>query len=176
MRVTPIFSRPPAPDYVEGMSNLRGEVTAMVDLRKRRGTSASEQTTDSRIIVLNTGNAQIGAIVDAVSETLTISDDSIDPASRPAMGTDRSGIIVIARVEAGPVILLDMHDVPGTTAAAIDGATLTEHDIRLVQTTFAKIEPIADAASTPIHDRYSSWTLRPSRCSKASEGIGSARR
>ncbi len=152
VRITSIFSHPRTAPFPKGVINLRGEVTTVIDVRKRLGISATEQTTGSRITVPNAGNGQIGAIVGAVSETLTIPDDSIDPASRLEMGIDQCYIFGIARAESELVILIDLHEVLGT-AAALNGAAITEHEIQPVQETFAKIEPIADAAATLFDDR-----------------------
>ena len=49
MEVTPI---PTAPEYVEGIMNLRGAVVPVVSLGLRFGLEKSETTKDSRIVVI----------------------------------------------------------------------------------------------------------------------------
>ena len=47
--ITPV---PHAPDFVEGVINLRGQIIPVVDLRKRFNLEVKEQDSNTRIIVL----------------------------------------------------------------------------------------------------------------------------
>lgn len=72
VRLVPITPIPKAPDYIEGVVNLRGTILAVMDLSKRlhiTGTPPSEKT---RIIVVELDNNVVGMIVDEVSEVLRI--------------------------------------------------------------------------------------------------------
>ena len=79
IRMQTITKVPRTPEFVEGVINLRGEVIPVVDLRKRFGLTATEETKDSRIVVVYIGGQQVGMVVDAVTEVLRISADSIEP-------------------------------------------------------------------------------------------------
>ena len=146
VRLAPIPSLPQMPSYVDGVLNLRGKVTLIVDLRKRLGVATAENTNDSRIIVLSSGTSQTGAIVDAVTETLMIEDDSIDTDSGLGTSVSSDHIEGIARVDSGLVILLNLHAVLFGGDAADDSAGVTESERELVQASFAKVEAIAAAA------------------------------
>ena len=61
---------PGVPDSIEGAIDLRGKVIPVIDLRKRFGIEAWQQTEETRIIVVEVGNDTIGVFVDAVTEVL----------------------------------------------------------------------------------------------------------
>src|SRR6202034_710221 len=52
VRVPPTSAVPVAPDYLEGVINLRGKIVSVVDLRKRFGQPATELDRRSRILVV----------------------------------------------------------------------------------------------------------------------------
>lgn len=67
--ITPV---PYAYDYVVGVTNLRGTVLPVINLRKRFAMPACEDTQNTRIIVHAAGAEKIGLIVDSVSEVIRI--------------------------------------------------------------------------------------------------------
>jgi len=102
-----ITREPQSPPHVRGLTNLRGEVIPVVDLRLRLGMPAAEPTLDSRIIVVNLGNKTIGLAVDAVNEVLRIAPESIIPPPQAIVGTEREYIAGLIRLEDRLVVLLD---------------------------------------------------------------------
>lgn len=101
---------PSAPDSVEGMINLRGRTIPVVDLCKRLNLSVAEETDASRIIVLDTGEADIGVIVDEVMEVLRVGHDSISPAASVVVGESTTYIDGIAQIGDTLLMLLDLDD------------------------------------------------------------------
>jgi purine-binding chemotaxis protein CheW len=98
---------PCAPHYVKGVTNLRGEVVPVIDLRKRIGLSPRTGN-DPGIMVIVQDKHPIGVIVDSVIEVLTLQkkDVETDPES---LLTDRSdGVIGIAKHEKDLIVLLDI--------------------------------------------------------------------
>jgi purine-binding chemotaxis protein CheW len=99
---------PHSPAFVEGITNLRGLVLPVIDLRKRFGLESQVTSRDSRIMVVALGTVKVGMIVDAVSEVLRVPSESIEPP--PSMTTtSRANFITgIAKLNDVLVILLDM--------------------------------------------------------------------
>lgn len=98
---------PCAPHYVKGVTNLRGEVVPVIDLRKRIGLSPREGK-DPGIMVVVQDKHPIGVLVDSVIEVLTLQkkDVETDPES---LLTDRSdGVIGIAKHDKDLIVLLDI--------------------------------------------------------------------
>jgi len=72
--VTPV---PGAPNYVEGVTNLRGQIITVMDLRKRLNIEEMEGG-GQKIIVIEMGKAAVGVVVDAVTEVSTIAGADIE--------------------------------------------------------------------------------------------------
>jgi len=120
IKLQSITAVPRAPAFVEGVTNLRGEVLPVIDLRKRFGLPADEKRgKDTRIIVVVMGGKKVGMVVDAVSEVLRVSDTAIEPPSPIVTTVDSVFIRGIAKIGDRLVILLDLgqiltHEEKGT--------------------------------------------------------------
>jgi purine-binding chemotaxis protein CheW len=104
-----ITRMPQTPHFVEGVTNLRGKIIPVIDLRKRFNLTSEEVTRDTRIIVYNVNNTEVGMVVDGVSEVLTIADSMIEPPPALVSSIDTSFITGIAKVDDRLIILLDMN-------------------------------------------------------------------
>ena len=70
---------PHAPECVEGVTNLRGEVLPVIDLRKRFELEMTAASDDTRIIVVEMNGEKVGMVVDGVSEVIKIPEEAIEP-------------------------------------------------------------------------------------------------
>ena len=111
IRLQAVTYVPDSPDFVEGLINLRGSVTPVVELRKRFGVELTEATPQTRIVVVDIGGENIGIIVDEVSEVLRISEDAIEPTSAVITTEDSYYIEGIAKLGDRLLILLDLDRV-----------------------------------------------------------------
>lgn len=111
IRVQEITHVPNAPDFVEGVINLRGKVIPVVDLRKRFSLQVGEQTAESRIVVVDIAGEDIGVMVDAVAEVLRITGDSVEAAASIITTADSYYILGIAKLGERLIILLDLDKV-----------------------------------------------------------------
>jgi purine-binding chemotaxis protein CheW len=78
VRVTEITSVPDAPEYIEGVINLRGKIVSVIDLRKRFGEKQVAMTKKNRIIVVETQGRLMGLIVDSASDVLKIPAEDVE--------------------------------------------------------------------------------------------------
>ncbi|HEY3374519.1 MAG TPA: chemotaxis protein CheW [Candidatus Aquicultor sp.] len=108
IRLQPITEVPKAPMHVKGVINLRGKVIPVVDLIERFGFSSSEETKATRIVVVNVLGNTVGMIVDAVSEVLRLSIDSIEPPSSIVESVGSQYLKGIGKLEERLIILLDL--------------------------------------------------------------------
>lgn len=114
VKMQPITAVPRAPEFVEGVTNLRGNVLPVIDLRKRLGLATQGETKDTRIVVVEMNGLKIGMVVDAVTEVLRVDESAIEPPS-PIVTTVNSVFITgIAKVDERLVILLDLARVLST--------------------------------------------------------------
>jgi purine-binding chemotaxis protein CheW len=65
--------------YVEGIINLRGKVIPIISMRKRFGLMENENSSQTRIIIMDVAGSLTGFIVDAVSEVIRIHSSEIQP-------------------------------------------------------------------------------------------------
>jgi len=70
---------PKAPGHVLGVTNLRGHVIPVVDLRLRLGMSPEEQNAGSRILVTELGGEHVGFMVDEVAGIVRLPHEVIEP-------------------------------------------------------------------------------------------------
>ena len=82
---------PHAPDYICGVINLRGTVMPVIDLGSRLGFGVTEPSERHVIIVTDFGTQQVGLLVDAVCDTLTVTGDQLQPA--PEIGGRASAFV-----------------------------------------------------------------------------------
>ena len=106
-----ITAVPHAPEFVEGITNLRGMVLPVVDLRRRFSLPTEDATRESRIIVIELDGAKAGMMVDAVTEVLYVSEENVEPPSPLVSSVDSSFITGIAKVDERLIILLDLDKI-----------------------------------------------------------------
>jgi purine-binding chemotaxis protein CheW len=116
IKIQPITKLPNTPEFVEGVTNLRGKVLPVIDLRKRFGVVARDVDRNSRIIVVSFDQKEVGMIVDEVSEVLTVPEGAVEAAPAIATTVDSAFIKGIAKLAASEgnqrlVILLDLAQV-----------------------------------------------------------------
>ncbi|HNT76916.1 MAG TPA: chemotaxis protein CheW [Anaerolineae bacterium] len=115
-RITPV---PHTLPYIAGLINLRGAVLPVLDLRRRLGLPLSEPTRETRIMVTQIRQMQVGMIVDAVTEVLRVSERAIEPPSPLVMPVDSmyiAGIVHVATQDKGRdvdrlLVLLDLEQI-----------------------------------------------------------------
>lgn len=106
------ISIPNTPDFIEGVINHRGNVIPIVNLKKRFLLGEVEITKDTRIIVINLGEKEIGFIVDEASETVRLNDEQIDPAPSFIGGVDKKYITGVGKLdEKRLLILIDLEKI-----------------------------------------------------------------
>ena len=70
---------PQSPDFVRGVTNLRGAVLPIIDAATRLGLQSAGPSARSVTIVLQHGERLAGLLVDEVSDIVTVSADAIQP-------------------------------------------------------------------------------------------------
>lgn len=103
---------PDTPDFIEGIINYRGNVIPIINLKKRFKLETKENTEDTRIIVINLDEKEVGFIVDEASQTLRLDQDEIDSAPEIITGIDKRYIIGVGKIdESRLLILLDLEKI-----------------------------------------------------------------
>jgi len=64
---------PKAPEFVVGIINFKGEIIAVIDVRKRFGLASREINADDQLIIADTGKRKVALWVDLVNGVENIS-------------------------------------------------------------------------------------------------------
>ncbi len=102
---------PHVDDYIEGVTNLRGEVLPVICLRKRFGLSAQDDTPDTRIVILEINDQMVGFVVDAVTETLRLSEEAIEPPPSSIAGLRADYLAGVGKLDDRLLILLKVDKI-----------------------------------------------------------------
>jgi purine-binding chemotaxis protein CheW len=126
IRVGTITRVPHAPFPIRGITNLRGQVLPVVDLRLRLGLKAAALAEESRILVATSLARTIGLLVDAVQQVVRIAPSKVQPPP-PDVMSDRSeyilGVFDLGRelallLDIGQVLLIPSSIEPKAAAPA----------------------------------------------------------
>lgn len=93
-----ITEMPEMPPGMKGFINLRGNVIPVVSMRARFAKAEAEYSDRTCIVVVQVGDKEIGLIVDAIEETITIEPENISPPPDTGDGSLSSYIMGIARL------------------------------------------------------------------------------
>lgn len=121
-RMPEITKVPQAPEFVEGVINLRGKVIPVIDLRKRFGLPRREYDKETRIIVVEVADNTVGFVVDNVSAVLRIPEESIEPPPPIAAGVRAEYLSGVAKLDSRLLILLDLDNLLSNEEKAQLGA------------------------------------------------------
>jgi purine-binding chemotaxis protein CheW len=111
LRITTITRVPHAPHPVRGITNLRGRVLAVVDLRVRLGLPEGDVGAESRILVTEARGRSIGLLVDAARQVLKILPSAVQEPPSDVL-TERTDFLCgVYHLDHDLVILLDVERV-----------------------------------------------------------------
>ena len=99
---------PNAPDFIEGIINLRSEIIPIINLKKRFNIEGQSKNEENRIIVMNINEKKVGFVVDNASEVISIDNENIEPAPDIVTGIDRKYITGIGKYGDGILIILEL--------------------------------------------------------------------
>lgn len=102
-----ITTVPHSPPEVVGMTDLRGNVIAVVDLAMRFGMPIEQRGHEERMVVLDVGSKPVGFLVDAVTQVRRVEVSAIDQAPTTSSAGAAEYIWGIAKLTDRLIILLD---------------------------------------------------------------------
>jgi purine-binding chemotaxis protein CheW len=120
VRVPEITAVPDAPDYMEGVINLRGKIVSVIDLRKRFGEAETALNRRNRILVLEHGGRLSGLIVDSASEVIKIPVADVEPPPAALQDGGLKCVTGLGKYRGRLIVLLDMAKLLESSAARKD--------------------------------------------------------
>jgi purine-binding chemotaxis protein CheW len=103
--ITPI---PDSPDFIKGVTNVRGEIAVIIDLKELFLFRTKKEVESKHTIITEQGKNLFGLMVDEVTEVLRIPETGIKPAPELITRIDRKYISGVVTSENRLIILLDL--------------------------------------------------------------------
>ena len=105
-RVTHIAN---TPDFIAGVTNLRGVIVPIIDLRLKFQLEMAEINDNTVTIVLNLKDRVVGIVVDGVSDVMSLSADQIKPAPDFSTLLSSKYLLGLGTVDERMLILVDIE-------------------------------------------------------------------
>lgn len=102
---------PSSPSYFNGITNLRGQVISIFDLRKKLNIKPKEDTRENAVIIIQLSHLNIGIVVDRVVSVQSLSDSDISPAPEVSENNKNKYLYGVARKEDKLILLIDLKKV-----------------------------------------------------------------
>ncbi len=110
IRIPDITRVPQAPSYVDGVTNLRGQILPILDTRTKFGMEKGQKDGSSRVIVVDVNGKTAGLNVDSVSEVLRVEGKSIEAAPATISGgIDSQSITGVVKIGEGKKLVMILN-------------------------------------------------------------------
>lgn len=100
---------PNAPDFVEGVINLRGNIIPIINLKKRFNLEETEGDKNTGIIIVKIEDVDMGIIIDSISKVVSISNSDIQPPPPMLSGIGQKYIKGVGKLEDKLLVVLDLE-------------------------------------------------------------------
>ena len=111
LRVGEVTRVPQAPPPIRGVTNVRGSILPVVEIRTRIGLPPLEPGPEARVVVLEVGERALGLLVDRVARVAKVRLAEIEPPPAEVVTARTDYVVGVAKRPDGLLILLD----PGRT-------------------------------------------------------------
>lgn len=108
INIQPFTPIPNVPEYVRGITNLRGKVIPIIDVLLRFGKPAQEYNDRTCIIVVELDGMQVGLIIDQVAEVITLDDENISPPPAFNNTPETRFVCGIGKIDTGVKLILNV--------------------------------------------------------------------
>jgi purine-binding chemotaxis protein CheW len=109
---------PSAPDVIQGLINLRGQIVTAVDMRARLGLPKRGEDETPMNMVVRSDDGAVSLLVDEIGDVVEVSADSYEPAPDNLPREQRELIEGVYKLEGRLLLVLDTERVLHTATAA----------------------------------------------------------
>ena len=117
LKMQPITRVPKTPNFIRGVTNLRGAVLPVIDLNLRLGRFQTLDNNETRIIVVSSSLGLAGLVVDRVDSVRQIPASLIEPPPPMTRSAHAAYFCGVARLEDHLVLLLDLDSLLQTVGS-----------------------------------------------------------
>jgi chemotaxis protein CheZ len=126
---------PQAPYYIEGITNLRGRVIPIVNLKKLVGLNGSDSIGE-KVIVVTSGRITFGVLVDGITGVVNIEESEIEPTEN-IMKSHIEQVSGVAKVDDRLITILDTKKL-----IPVEDMSIFEEEVFEVKETGDKVEVV----------------------------------
>ncbi|HIQ38469.1 MAG TPA: purine-binding chemotaxis protein CheW [Methanothermococcus okinawensis] len=114
LKLQDITALPNSPDYVIGVTNIRGEITPIIDLRKKLNIPGHyeedrERDKEMLVMVVEIDGVPVGILVDGVSDVIQIPKENIEKVDGVGSNMGVDYIEGIAKIDNRLIIILNIN-------------------------------------------------------------------
>lgn len=102
---------PLAPEVVRGLINLRGQIVAAIDLRRRLGLPARPAGEQSMNVVVRTGDGSVSLLVDEIGDVLEVEEETFENPPETLEGFARDAVCGVYKLPGRLLLVLDIDRV-----------------------------------------------------------------
>lgn len=111
VRLVPVTPLPRAPELIEGVVDLRGHITPVVDLGRALGGEPVTETDQARIAVVELDELVFGLCVESAVDVLSLPAETIEETPALAAQAGYEAVkAVVRRAGAPPVLVLSLEN------------------------------------------------------------------
>jgi purine-binding chemotaxis protein CheW len=116
-QMTPV---PLAPDGVEGLINLRGQIVTAIDLRRRLGMAVRPKARLPMNVVIRADDNAVSLLVDEIGDVVELDRDTHEAAPPTVKGSLRQMISGVHKLEKELLFVLDTHSITSLGATPME--------------------------------------------------------
>jgi len=118
LRYQEMTSVPSAPDVIQGLINLRGQIVTAVDMRRRLGLKKRGTDETPMNMVVRSDDGAVSLLVDEIGDVLEVSADSYEPIPENVPQAQRELILGVYKLDGRLLLVLNTERVLQTQATS----------------------------------------------------------
>jgi len=107
------------PSFIKGVTNLRGVIVPIVDLRMKFNLDKVEYNHQTVVVILNVHSRVVGVVVDGVSDVLMLQSSQISPAPQFGSAFSTEHLMGIGTLDERMLILVDIEKLMSSDEMAL---------------------------------------------------------
>ena len=108
----PQLTRVPfCPEYFKGLTNIRGQIISVIDLRIRLGLQAAPKSRETSVIIVRSESNLLGLIVDSINQVIKVDDHEMSPVPSSCDLSNQEYFTGVCRRDNNLVFLVDIAKV-----------------------------------------------------------------
>ncbi|HKZ16335.1 MAG TPA: chemotaxis protein CheW [Geobacteraceae bacterium] len=102
---------PDAPDFIDGVINLRGSVIPVLNLHRRFRLAEPVSDKNTRLLIVSLAGQAFALVVDEVTEVITVPVRDLRPPPQFSRGVESQYLIAVCLVEGSLVMLVNLDSI-----------------------------------------------------------------